>query len=59
MEAVCPYCDDEHTIPEDCLYGGTFLAPCGETVEVGYDESWDEESGEEHQWRWLAQVGHS
>jgi len=42
----CPYCDDDHDVPDDVIdeYGGTFTAPCGKLVELEYDESWDGEN---------------
>ena len=44
IELQCPYCEEDHEIPEDCEYGGEFTAPCGNVVEVAYDEQYDEEN---------------
>lgn len=44
IELQCPYCKEDHEIPEDCEYGGDFTAPCGNVVEVEYDEQYDEEN---------------
>jgi hypothetical protein len=44
IELPCPYCGEDHEIPEDCEYGGEFTAPCGNVVEVDYDEQYDEEA---------------
>lgn len=45
-ELQCPYCKEDHEIPEDCEYGGEFTAPCGNVVEVEYDEQYDEEAND-------------
>ncbi len=46
IELQCPYCKEDHEIPEDCEYGGEFTAPCGNVVEVEYDEQYDEEAND-------------
>lgn len=46
IELSCPYCKEDHEIPEDCEYGGEFTAPCGNVVEVEYDEQYDEEAND-------------
>ena len=46
IELRCPYCKEYHEIPEDCEYGGEFNAPCGNVVEVEYDEQYDEEDND-------------
>jgi hypothetical protein len=46
IERPCPYCKEDHEIPEDCEYGGEFTAPCGNVVEVEYDEQYDEEAND-------------
>ena len=53
IELPCPYCEKGHEIPEDCIYGGEFTAPCGNVVEVDYDETYHEESMEVYEWRHL------
>lgn len=47
IERPCPYCKEDHKIPEDCEYGGEFTAPCGNVVKVEYDElRYDEEAND-------------
>lgn len=46
IELRCPYCKEDHEIPEDCEYGGEFTAPCGNVVEVEYDEQYDEDAND-------------
>lgn len=50
IELQCPYCKEDHEIPEDCEYGGEFTAPCGNVVEVAYDEQYDEENDDVYSW---------
>jgi hypothetical protein len=50
IELPCPYCKEDHEIPEDCEYGGEFTAPCGNVVEVAYDEQYDEENDDVYSW---------
>ncbi len=50
IELECPYCKEDHEIPEDCVYGGEFTAPCGNVVEVAYDEQYDEETLVVYSW---------
>lgn len=49
-ELPCPYCKEDHQIPKGCKYGGEFTAPCGNVVEVAYDEQYDEENDDVHSW---------
>ena len=57
MTLTCPYCNESHAIPEDDKYGGEFTAPCGNVVEVEYDEYYDKFTDEECGWRRLLKGG--
>lgn len=53
IELSCPYCKKDHEIPENCIYGGEFTAPCGNVVEVIYDTTYNEEEMDLQEWRFL------
>lgn len=55
---MCPKCEGfiEIELGFDSIGADVTCPHCGSQLQVEYDESYDEESGDEYNWFWLKEV---